>query len=47
MFASLKYPGQYVGIMPDGSSKALDHTGTDDHARFTPESVEKVGAVIS
>ena len=28
------YPGQHVGILPDGSAKAPGSTGTGAHGRF-------------
>ena len=43
VFESVKFPGQHVGIKPDGSAKPPDHTGTGDHARFTPQVLNEVG----
>ena len=33
---SVRFPGQHVGILPDGDAKPADQTGTGEHARFTP-----------
>ena len=42
VFESVKYPGQRVGILPDGSAKRPSETGTGDHARFTPKVIQEV-----
>ena len=33
---SVKYPGQHVGIKPNGEAKTPSHTGTGNHGRFNP-----------
>ena len=33
---SVKYPGQYVGIKPDGEATTPSNTGTGTHSRFIP-----------
>lgn len=33
---STQYPGQHVGVRPDGSVKAPTETGTGAHAQFRP-----------
>ena len=33
---SVVFPGQHVGILPDGEPKPPDHTGRGEHGRFTP-----------
>ena len=36
MLESVQFPGQLVGVLPNGQAKAADHTGTAEHNRFTP-----------
>ena len=33
---STQYPGQHVGVLPDGTMKAPTGTGTGAHAQFRP-----------
>lgn len=33
---STQYPGQHVGVLPDGNMKASTKTGTGPHAQFRP-----------
>ena len=33
---SVVFPGQHVGILPDGEPKPPEHTGRGEHGRFTP-----------
>ena len=34
------FPGQHVGILPNGSAKPPNQTGTGDHARFCPKVIQ-------
>ena len=35
-FESVMSPGNHVGILPDGTIKLPNQTGTGQHAKFTP-----------
>ena len=43
---STMYPGQHVGILPDGSSKAPGSTGTGAHGRFMPMVLSQEAVVV-
>ena len=41
------YPGQHVGILPDGCVKAPGQTGTGGHARYIPTVIRYVSPLLT
>ena len=41
---SVKYPGQHVGVLPDGSVKPPHQTGKGPHGRFIASALSAVSA---
>ena len=42
MLESVRFPGQHVGVLPDGSIKPPTQTGKGPHAQFKPTLHQRV-----
>ena len=43
---STMYPGQHVGVLPDGNTKAPGSTGTGQHGRFRTIVISEEAVVV-